>query len=388
VSQEKRLGASVLLPSSKPVSYQGNEAGRMIDTPNTKPRRRPFIGAVILVSVLILSLSSYGAWQYLARRFSVPPPPSAQAKPRYAVAVLRADPQPKPSESQKQTAAPQPPPRSNEVPSEAEYKMREECYLHAQRQIAQKTAAKLTGEFPGLEEILTSEDPRPYIKAIPALLQRFLDATKTATPEHKPTLLLATDFIAARLDLPMGNPPSAEVQRRLNELAAQGLTYRWAELDGEWAYQSDMLLRLWHDYPSTEEGEDAFVLLLNKGFDTTRCCGQGSDNFRTVVREGEKFLSERPQSLVRIEVAFLLAQAYETWWSLSLTPEQNQEEGDPSPAAYREGAAAAREKAIAYYEEVLKAAPEGPQAQCSRQPLEKLQANQDTHQRRFYCYCD
>ena len=58
--------------------------------------------------------------------------------------------------------------------------MLEGCYFHARRQIAQKTAAKLTEEFPELEEILTSEDPRHNAEAIPALLQRLLVATKTA----------------------------------------------------------------------------------------------------------------------------------------------------------------------------------------------------------------
>jgi hypothetical protein len=39
-----------------------------------------------------------------------------------------------------------------------------------------------------------------------------------------------------------------------------------------------------------------------------------------------------------------------------------QEEGDPPPGAYQEGATQAREKAIAYYEEVISKAPDGPEA--------------------------
>jgi hypothetical protein len=87
-------------------------------------------------------------------------------------------------------------------------------------------------------------------------------------------------------------------------------------------------------------------------------------------------------------VVFLVAQAYETWWSLSLVPEENREEGDPSPEAYRAGAAAAREKAIGYYSEIVAANPDGVEANCSRKPLALLKANEDTRQRRFYCYCD
>jgi hypothetical protein len=87
-------------------------------------------------------------------------------------------------------------------------------------------------------------------------------------------------------------------------------------------------------------------------------------------------------------VEFALAEAYETWWSLSRAPAVSDNEADASPDAYREGADAVRGKAIAYYEAIAGAAPNSTQTKCSNRSLEMLKENQDTHQRSFFCYCD
>jgi hypothetical protein len=260
--------------------------------------------------------------------------------------------------------------------------------MYAKQKIEQKLISNFGSTFPELSAIYSRENPQVEPKMVRSVLQRILEAANNAPADGKPALLLAADVVAERLTFPSVVPPSPAMQKQFDELAAQGLTFKYAELDNGWTYQNDLLWLLWRKYPSSEAGEDAFVLLLRRGWDTTSCCGQGSDNFRAVIKEGEEFLARRPQSPHRPDVAFLLAEGYETWWSLSLVPEENQEEGDPPPGPYREGAAAAREKAIAYCREVLATAPEGPEAKCSRQPLEMLQSNQDTHQRRFYCYCD
>jgi hypothetical protein len=360
----------------------------MTDAPNTsKPTGRPLWPKIVL-GVFLLSFLGLGAWQVVARRYATQAPEPPKVGRPAAIAVLRVDPQAKQQESAEQSAPHSQPHRERAPLSEAEFWMRYECATHSRHQIEQKLISNFGSAFPELPEIYSTENPQVDPKIVRPVLQRILDAAKNAPAGRRPALLLAADAVAGRLAFPSVVPPSPDLQKQFDELAAQGLTFKYAELDDGWTYQSDLLWLLWREYASTEAGEDAFVLLLRRGWDTTSCCGQGSDNFRAVIREGEAFLAKRPQSPHHLDVVFLLAQAYETWWSLSLTPDANQEEGDPAPAAYREGAGAAREKAIAYYEEVLKAAPEGPEAKCSRQPLEMLQANQDTHQRRFYCYCD
>jgi hypothetical protein len=272
----------------------------------------------------------------------------------------------------------------------SDYQANFACFERPKTQVDQKLIAELGSEHPGLSQILTIEYSQGP-KIVRQLLDNLLEAAKNASPEKKPTLLLAADEIAERLALPSIAPPSPELQRQLNELAAKSLTFTWAELDGGWLYGHNLLWRLWQEYPASEEGEEAFVLLLRQGWDKSPCCNTGgrhADAFYKVIEHGEEFLSNRPKSAHRQEVLFLVAQAYETWWSLSLVPEKSQEEGDPPPTAYREGASAAHDKAISYYGEIVGAAPDGIEANCSRQPLGLIKENQDTHQRRFYCYCD
>jgi hypothetical protein len=269
-----------------------------------------------------------------------------------------------------------------------DYQTKLACFEHPKSKVDQKLIAMLGADCPDLSEILKSDYPARDPKIVRQLLHKLLEAAKSAPPEKKPLLLLAADAVAERLALPSMVPPSPELQRELDGLAADGLTYTWVELDGGWFYRSDLLWRLWREFPASEEGEDAFVLLLRQGWDKSPCCNTGADSFHAVIEQGEEFLSHRPKTAHRQEVLFLLAQAYETWWSLSQVPEQNQEEGDPPPAAYRAGAAAAREKAVAYYGEIVEAAPERSEGTCSRKPLGLLRENHDTHQRRFYCYCD
>ncbi len=50
-------------------------------------------------------------------------------------------------------------------------------------------------------------------------------------------------------------------------------------------------------------------------------CSAGADDFRGVIAEGEKFLKQYPASAYRADVLLAIAEAYETWWSLSQSNE-------------------------------------------------------------------
>jgi hypothetical protein len=345
----------------------------------------------LAIAVVALCLLALGATEYWTRRYpSVPPPSALQASRFVPRAAIRVD--------STLATAPQTAPQQPAAPEEHEgspgelpgpdYDAKLACYEHPKTQVDQKLIAKIGADYPGLSEILKVDDAPQDPKIIRQLLDELLASAKSAPPEKKPALLLAADAMAARLPLPSVVPPNAELQRQLNDLAAEGLTFTWVEIDGGWTYENNLLWRLWREYPASEEGEDAFVLLLRQGWDAGPCCKTGLSSFNRVIKQGEAFLSSRAKSPHRQDVVFLVAQAYETWWSLSLVPEKNQQEGDPSPEAYRAGAAAAREKAIGYYGEIIAADPDGVEADCSRKPLALLKANEDTRQRRFYCYCD
>jgi len=70
-------------------------------------------------------------------------------------------------------------------------------------------------------------------------------------------------------------------------------------------------------------------------------CAKGSDQFRDVIRQGESFLQQHPNSEYRPFVIHLVGQAYATRWTLSNEPTAAMADYvDPKP--YKEGAEQAR----------------------------------------------
>jgi len=110
------------------------------------------------------------------------------------------------------------------------------------------------------------------------------------------------------------------------------------------------------------------------GWDSSGMCDAGSDQFRTVIAHGEKFLAEHPSSPHRLDVTLALAMAYENWWSLSRA-----RPGDDyvEPARYHDGAEAARQKAIGIYEQIAKMAADSPEATYARRCLPRLKLGVD-----------
>ncbi|MES1241280.1 MAG: hypothetical protein ABUT39_06635 [Acidobacteriota bacterium] len=126
--------------------------------------------------------------------------------------------------------------------------------------------------------------------------------------------------------------------------------------------------------------DEAFLALQDDGW-----AGQDGQEgcFRQVIEHGESFLKERPGTRTA-QVLFDVAQAYETWWSLS---RDTGEDGIvPEPALFEPGADRARAAAIAGYERLIQVEPESWQAATARHQLLYLRLGIDTRQRRFYCF--
>ena len=205
---------------------------------------------------------------------------------------------------------------------------------------------------------------------------------KTAPPERRPILLLASDRLAARLTAPRESP---QWEQQRSQLATSGLNFQWDELAGGWAYSHDLVWKVWQEFPSTAWGEQAFLLLESHGWDTRVGCQAGSDQFRQVIQNGERFLQQHPRSRNRLEVLLNVAQAYETWWSLS---KASGHDDYVEPANYQSGAEPARQKAIQLYQQLFQTALGAPQAAHARQQLPRLKLGIDTLQRRFFCVYD
>ncbi len=264
----------------------------------------------------------------------------------------------------------------------------------AEASLDPRLVEELGAAYPGLAALAqdpASQSNQAAQARIGALLTQVLNAAKTAPRERRPALLLAADRLADRLW--HGGEVSAAWDHERQELASFGVHYHFIHIGGDWEYQHDLLWRVWKEYGATDWGERAFVLLLNHGWDTSGECRQGSDQFREVIRRGKDFLVQRPKGPHRLEVLLSLAQAYETWWSLSQAApckSGHATDCDPyvTPELYQTGAAAARQKAIRYYEQLLRLASNSPEAAYARLHLPRLKLEIDTNQRAFSCIYD
>jgi hypothetical protein len=81
----------------------------------------------------------------------------------------------------------------------------------------------------------------------------------------------------------------------------------------------------------------------------------------------------------------LLAQSYETWWSLSLAGD-NDDYADRRK--YQDGAADARRKAIEWYDRLLRLPNAEDRSAGARRALPRLKLGIDSMQRRFFCIYD
>jgi hypothetical protein len=259
--------------------------------------------------------------------------------------------------------------------------------------------AGLLGDFsdspdsPDSPDADTQPKPETVYKAVIALLDR----AAGATADRRAALLLAADRLAEQWQLPAAAKLPGDLETRIGHLAsAAGAHFRWDPLGAAWVYQHDLLWTVWHEAPESEWGQDAFFLLLEHGWDTSGVCRAGADQFRTVIEQGRQFVGKFPESPARQPVEFLIAQAYETWWSLGewsacspVTDAGTAPCGHaPGSARYRAGSAAARAKAIEIYQSLLAADPQTYGTPALRRHLARLKLGIDTNQRRFYCLYD
>lgn len=186
---------------------------------------------------------------------------------------------------------------------------------------------------------------------------------------------------------------SRETATLRRQLASHGVKLGGMTHQGGLAYEHDLLWRVWRDFADTDAGEMAFVELQSRGWNTQsgEGCPANPDLFREVIAKGEAFLAARAQSPYRVQVTYAVAVAYESWWSIGRAPADDPiVSAPPYPrrrANAREGAPA-RERAIDYYRQVIRMAPNSPEAASANRRLPRLLLNLDTGQRRFFCsYC-
>ncbi|MHB8455607.1 MAG: hypothetical protein ACYDDO_13150 [Acidiferrobacterales bacterium] len=208
-----------------------------------------------------------------------------------------------------------------------------------------KITVALNPDYPQLARLMpTADSPPTNPEEIAADERRVADAVypvlrtlKDLRGERLQLVLLAIDHLADFL-------PDSAVNRQ--RMAKYGLhVHSYGHNEG-WSYDHDLLWRAWKLDPESDLGKDAFLLLLERGFDPSNNCLFGTDNFLRVVHYAEPWLAARPHDPRVVFVTFMLARAYHTWWVLG-------HDGNPADRRYIPGSNAAYRKGVADYEQVI-----------------------------------
>jgi hypothetical protein len=239
--------------------------------------------------------------------------------------------------------------------------------------------------FPDLRAALADSNKTGNARPHQRIIFQLLEAATEASAEKRPAILLAAELLAEHpwFDYDAARSEPKGDKQLQNELARYGLTLSGGELGGV-SYQRDLLWRLWRDYPGTDWGERAFVLLLESGWDPAVGCGNGANQFYEVIRRGEAFLRDRPGTLYREPVTFLVAEADVTWWALSNDVDFAVE----FLKEYQNGAEEARVKAIRYFEQLLQSDRNTQFANYARRVAPHLQQKHVPNIYRFFCIYD
>ena len=346
--------------------------------------------SAVVVGVFLFSCGGVWGWFYYTKHYSLPDPPFPQTQraPRRpgVTAIVLAAPLStvQPTVSNQPPSAPAgPPPPTFALPWDA------------LDEFHQNTAKGLVNEFgssfPNLQTTFgdgSGEGNNPIF--VRTTLQ-LLDAFNTATPDKKPALLLAADIEATHLWC-NSNDSSPEPKSTCPDLEANlakyGLALHFDEMGGGFFYRRDLLWRVWENYPESPSGEQAFVLLLEDGWDTTGACNNGGDQTREVIRRGEEFLQKHPASPYRAAVTYLIAEAYASWWSLSKINPNSPLAEYVDPKQYEDSADAARLKAIEYLEKLPALAPGTKFEKYAQAAVESLRDKEILKEPRFFCAGD
>jgi hypothetical protein len=153
---------------------------------------------------------------------------------------------------------------------------------------------------------------------------------------------------AGSQDLATERVPTLDVAR-FRDL---GLEYFYYGPDGEWTLREDPvdLNELAAKHLDSRWGRHAFLMMTLMGW-SEGACQEGPDQFRKVIKHGERFLKQYPGSEVSNRVRLELANAYATWWNVS----QMEPDEYSNPANYKAGAPQAKRRAIELYQQYIKA---------------------------------
>jgi len=210
---------------------------------------------------------------------------------------------------------------------------------------------------------------------------RGLDSIRSLPPARQAAGLFAADQLLARSGLTWEKDQRPEIRQRLE---ARGAKFEWDQLGGGYVYAHDWLKDSLQVDPDGRAGELAFLTLMEMGFHTSvGCRPSGMDGFRAVIREGESYLKQKPESALRSDIHFLMARAHGDVVALSAG---GTDVGDAS--AYVNEAPRARTRALEEYRLWLESASDNRRRGEGWSEAWRLAAGLSPTQTFFYCVYD
>jgi hypothetical protein len=258
---------------------------------------------VIVVLVFLTTTLSTACWFCRYFRLQEVPPPSAQALratrpvtrivggPQAAMALVTGTPG-------KSRSMPE------QIPSRSRFEISLDPIQEFQKDLRKALLHDLAPAFPEFPKFLGDPMAQSPDSGRERFVYQLIDAVENGQADQRPAILLAADLVANEIWCPSENKERCNQLR--SQFAQHKLTLEYSELGGGFYYQRDLLWRVWQQYPETDWGERAFVVLLELGWDTSKTCAKGHEQFREVIRRGESFLQQRPTSAHRAAILLLV----------------------------------------------------------------------------------
>ena len=176
---------------------------------------------------------------------------------------------------------------------------------------------------------------------------------------------------------PPESHPKSEAQLHLGAVGAQ---FSYDPTPQRNLYVLNWLQRAYELDPNGRAGDLAFLLLMNRGFDTSLKCKNGNELFREVIRRGADYLRQRRSADVEARVHFMMADARRDIATLAAG-----QVGDlyAYPAAYKAEEESARINAMAEYRAGLALDDKTETSEIANERL--LQAGEAPRNVTFYC---
>jgi hypothetical protein len=227
-----------------------------------------------------------------------------------------------------------------------------------------------------VELILSNEGVTEQNLAERVALRMLQSREKAANEDQRAMLSLASALVVGRLRY-QGDSWQRD-RPGLKPIVAYGVRMEVSPFDSDvWYGSVDFAEDVRRRRPGTRWGQLAFLDRLAGGWTDF----PAGDQYRQVIAQGTAWLKQYPNSPLATTVMSHVARAYETWWSLSLAPE---DEELVTASEHREGAEEARLQAIRWYERILREAPTSVEARHARRVIVQITVGVDTGERGFY----